>query len=77
MGSCAGTRSSGVTSLEKRVLQQYLSARQLRDKAAEERGVPSPSRRYSSAKPPPQQPGVWPIAALARRMRIPTSPLDS
>ena len=47
-----------MTAQERRVLQQYLSARQLRDEAAAERGVPSPSRRYSPAQPPPQQPGV-------------------
>lgn len=47
-----------MTALERRVLQQYLSARQLRDKAAAERGVPSASRRYSPARPSPQQPGV-------------------
>ncbi len=47
-----------MTALERRALRQYLSARQLRDKAAAERGVPSPSRRYSSNQPPLQQQGV-------------------
>ena len=40
------------------MLQQYLSARQLRDMTAAERGVPSPSCRYGSVQPGPHQPGA-------------------
>ena len=47
-----------MTALERQVLQQYLGARQLRDKTAAERGVPSPNRRYSSAQLVPQRHGA-------------------
>ena len=48
---CSGNRGQGVSALERQVLQQYLSARQLRDKAAAQRGDLSISSLYAFARP--------------------------
>ena len=49
--ACAGNRGQNVSALERQVLQQYLSARQLRDRAAAQRGNLSVTSRYGSARP--------------------------
>ena len=49
--ACAGNRGQNVSALERQVLQQYLSARQLRDRAAAQRGDLLVTSRYGSARP--------------------------
>ena len=50
-GMCSGNRGQGASALERQVLQQYLSARQLRDMAAEQRGDLSITSPNESARP--------------------------
>ena len=50
-GMCSGNRGQGVSALEKQVLQQYLGARQLRDRAAVQRGDMSLPSRFGSDRP--------------------------